>query len=159
MSNGNGNQTYAERNAIGYNIGEDRFVEYCNKKGVVVRRVGFDEKNGKVPNFFALSETLRQLPDFVVNFDNQETGSTEVRVVAVKGTNKFKEEDYLRLDWMSEQYSTPRAPLYFVFMLRDNAPIWATPKRVKDLYEAAAGTEATWDSDNKKFRILSIGGK
>lgn len=156
MSNQSGNQTYAERNAIGYNRGEDWFVAYCEARGVKVQRIGFDEKNGKVPNFFALSDTLRHLPDFVVNYANQATQVSETRAIAVKGTNKFKAEDYDRLDWFEQQYSTARAPLYFVFMLTEGRPIWLKPAKVKALYEAAEATEAAWQSDGKRYRVLPL---
>ena len=156
MSNQTGNSTYAERNAVGYNRGEDWFVAYCEARSAKVQRIGFDEKNGKVPNFFALSDALRHLPDFVVNYENRETSASETRVIAVKGTNKFKAEDYDRLDWFEQQYSTPRAPLYFVFMLTANKPIWLRPAKVKELYEAAVATEAAWESDGKRYRVLPL---
>jgi hypothetical protein len=153
--NGNGNQTYQERNARNYNLAEDAFEALCADRGVAIQRTGFDEKNGKVPNFFRLNNTLRHLPDYVINYENKVSGETETRVIAVKGTDKFKQEDYNRLDWLEANFGSPRAPLYFVFYVRGKFH-WRTPAEVKALYEASTQV-GTWTSDNKEYRIIELG--
>ena len=52
--NMNGTNTYAERNN-GINLAEDLFETYCKEKSYFCKRLSFDEKNGKIPNFFNLN--------------------------------------------------------------------------------------------------------
>ena len=155
MNFGNGEESYEERNARRVNIGEENFIKLCEERGVWYQRLGFDEKLGKVPNFFRLNATIRHLPDFVVSFTNKTTGEEETRLIAVKGTANFKREDYEKLDWFEQTYSSHRAPLYFVFMVADKA-YWKTVKEVKELFEAA-NYDKIWESDKKQYRTLKLG--
>ena len=143
----NGNATYAERNAITVNIGEERFLEYCAAKGVTVRRLGFDEKHGKVARFFDLPDAVRLLPDFLVESENS------VYLVEVKGSANFKQRDYQRIDWMTEQFVNDRTELWFVFAL-PNGRVWLRPGQVKHLYETSV-KEATWP-DGVTYRTLDF---
>jgi hypothetical protein len=149
MSNGHGNQSYKERNNRLINQGEQLFTDYCFAQGLICQRIGFDEKQNPVPNFYHLSKTLRQLPDYVVT--NPQTNKTGI--VSVKGTRKFKEEDYLNLPWLEQTYSTQQAPLWFAFCLTDNI-CWQTPQQVAKLYEAST-TLGEW-ADGKRYRELSL---
>lgn len=151
---GNGEESYEERNARAVNIGEEKFIALCEERGVWYQRLGFDEKLGKVPNFYRLNPTLRHLPDFVVSFTNKTTGEEETRLIAVKGTANFKREDYEKLDWFEQTYSSHRAPLYFVFMIGDKA-YWKTIKEVKELFDSS-GYDKMWESDKKEYRTLKF---
>lgn len=146
---GNGQQTYQERNNRKINLGEHLFEQYCDRMGYTWNRLGFDEKQNPVTNFYLLNDTIRHLPDYVV----QRSGATRVGLVAVKGTRKIKEEEYLRLDWMQETYSGPNSELWFCFVL----PIgvrWLSPAQVKDRFERAT-VEGVWP-DGKKWKQLEL---
>ena len=57
-----GRASYAERNSC-INTAEILFEEYCNTKQYFFRRIGFDEKQDPIPNFYNLSKIIRNLPD------------------------------------------------------------------------------------------------
>lgn len=154
-NHGHGNETYAERNARNYNYAEDQFEKMCVKNNISFQRIGFDEKNGKVPNFFRLAPALRHLPDYVINWEAN--SETLTRVVSVKGTNKFKLEDYERIPKMKRWYSSDDALLYFCFIMKGKA-VWKTADEVVELYERqdVVETEDAWESDNKIFRVLPL---
>ncbi len=62
----NGAYSYKERNNV-VNIAEVLFEAYCQSKGYFYRRLGFDEKNDPIPNFYNLNPLIRNLPDFYIN--------------------------------------------------------------------------------------------
>lgn len=145
----NGHASYAERNAISTNVGEERFLEYCARKNVVVRRLGFDEKHGKLARFFSLPDTIRLLPDFVVENDDR------IVLVEVKGSANFKRRDYDRIDWLVEQFTNARTVLWFVFALPDGL-VWVKPDQVKGLFDESMA-HGVWP-DGVEFRTLNFGG-
>lgn len=148
-NNGHGNQSYEERNNRPDNYGEQLFIDYCRNEGYKLHRIGFDEKQDKVQNFYNLSKTIRQLPDFVCI----SPASGRMAVVSVKGTNKFKEEDFNNLTWLESAYATPKAPLRFVFAIRGQIH-WKTVPEVAELYRTSTA-EGEWP-DGKKYRILNL---
>jgi hypothetical protein len=115
-TNGHGDQSYEERNNRPDNYGEQLFVDYCRLEGYKLHRIGFDEKQDKVQGFYNLNKIIRQLPDYVC----LSPASGRMEVVSVKGTNKFKEEDYNNLTWLESVYASPKAPLRFVFAIHWN---------------------------------------
>jgi hypothetical protein len=150
LDNGHGNQSYEERNNRPDNFGEQIFIDYCRHQGYKLHRIGFDEKQDKVEAFYNLSKTIRQLPDFVCI----RPGTGRMAVVSVKGTNKFKEEDYNNLNWMDSAYGNPKAPLRFVFVIRGQV-YWRTVAEVSEMYRKST-SEGQWP-DGKTYRILEIG--
>jgi hypothetical protein len=74
-------------------------------------------------------------------------------VVSVKGTNKFKEEDYNNLTWLESVYASAKAPLRFVFAIRGQV-YWRTSTEVAELYREA--TEQGQWADGKIYRVLEI---
>jgi hypothetical protein len=145
----NGNATYQERNSIETNVGEERFLAYCESKGVTVHRLGFDEKRGKVARFFSLPDAVRLLPDFVVENDNK------IVLVEVKGSANFKRRDYDRIDWLVSQFTNAETMLVFAFALPDGIE-WLTPGEVKELFELSTH-EGVWP-DGVKYRTINFGG-
>lgn len=148
-NNGHGGQSYEERNNRPDNYGEQLFIDYCRLEGYKLHRIGFDEKQDKVQNFYNLSKTIRQLPDFVCI----SPASGRMAVVSVKGTNKFKEEDFNNLTWLESAYASPKAPLRFVFAIRGQI-YWKTVPEVAELYRTST-IEEQWP-DGKTYRILNL---
>ena len=148
-SNGHGNQSYEERNNRPDNYGEQLFIDYCRVEGYKLNRIGFDEKQDKVPHFYNLNKLIRQLPDYVCS----SPVSGRMAVVSVKGTSKFKEEDYNSLNWMEQNYSSPKAPLRFVFAIRGQIH-WRTVQEVAELYRTST-EEGQWP-DGKRYRVLNL---
>ena len=81
----NGSNTYKERQSV-KNIAEFLFEYYCAEKNYQLIRVGFDEKNKNIDNFFRLNTFLRNLPDYIVNTNDK------TLVVNVKGTANLNTE-------------------------------------------------------------------
>jgi len=148
-TNGHGNQSYEERNNRPDNYGEQLFIDYCRTEGYKLHRIGFDEKQDRVQGFYNLNKVIRQLPDFVC----LSPASGRMAVVSVKGTNKFKEEDYNNLNWLESVYASPKAPVRFVFAIRGQIH-WYTTTQVAELYRQSTA-EGQW-SDGKTYRILDI---
>lgn len=148
-TNGHGGQTYTERNNRPDNFGEELFIDHCRANGLTCQRIGFDEKQNKVVNFYHLNRVIRQLPDYVVTRKD----TNRIAVVSVKGTSKFKEEDFNNLLWLETHYGTTAAPLWFVFALRTGIH-WRTPAEVAELYRQS-NTEDTW-TDGKTYRVLDL---
>jgi hypothetical protein len=144
-----GDKSYKERNARPDNFGEELFIDHCRVNGLTCRRIGFDEKQGSIPNYWELNKVIRQLPDFVVTRPD----TNRIAVVQVKGTLKFKQDDYNNLGWAESVYGTPKAPLWYVFALKSGI-YWRTVKQVAELYRTAT-EEGQWP-DGKTYRVLDI---
>ena len=129
------------------NIGEELFLKYCQEKDYKVTRIGFDEGVGYVDNFFNLNSLLRNLPDFVVNT------KTETFVVCVKGTPNFKKKEFQLLPFMTEWFSSPKAPLVYAFCFKDQSPKLVFPEKIITLYEQSR--DQKWD-DGVVYRHLQI---
>lgn len=143
----NANNSYAERNS-GVNIGEQLFEEYCNSKKLFIRKLGFDEKNDPIPNFYSLNPFIRNMPDYYV------LGNKGPKLVNVKGTANFKDYEITLLPQFMEWYSTKECPLIYAFCFRgQNIPTFRTPDQVIELYRQA--TDKQW-SDGVKYRTLEL---
>ena len=138
-------KTYAER--VKSNIGEELFESYCAIKGYKAIRIGFDEQNGFVDNYFNLSTLLRNLPDYVVNTP------TETFVVCVKGTANFKKKEYDMLPLMMEWFSSKKAPLVYSFCFEGKEPKLVYPEKIINLYQQAQDRQ--WN-DGVVYRNLAL---
>ena len=145
MDYGNGDQPYFERNAKDVNLGEKLFESWCDSRGMEYYRLGYDEKTGPIIGWYKVAQAIRQMPDYLVKANGR------MAVVSVKGTWKFKVEDYKRLDWFEETYATDRCPLRFVFATPSKV-VWANSEQVKKAYEAST-KHGEW-SDGKAWREL-----
>jgi hypothetical protein len=143
----NGNNSYAERNS-GTNIGEELFEQYCKTKEVFFRRLGFDEKNDPLPNFYTINPLIRNLPDYFVSSNNG------TKLVSVKGTANIKESEIKMIPQFIEWYHSKDCPLWYAFCFSDkNTPTFRTPDQVIELYQQA--TDKQW-KDGTKYRTLNL---
>ena len=146
MDYGSGHQGYFQRNGRDINLGEQLFESWCEGNGYKAYRLGYAEKTGPIIGWFKLSQTIRQMPDYVVAKDDR------LAVVSVKGTWKFKTEDYDRLSWFEETYSTERCPFRFV-IATTRGVTWLTTDEIRERYEASTN-DGVWP-DGKAWRELS----
>lgn len=145
---GNSGQSYAERVKTIKNDGEYLFEQFCSLNHCEFHRLGFDEHENSVSNYWRLSALIRNLPDYVV----QAKGKTFV--VAVKGTDNFKQKEFDLLPKMVEAYSSEEAPLIYAFCFKENThPIWVRPKKLVELYNEAEDQQ--WH-DGVIYRNLNI---
>ena len=145
----NGDNTYQERNSITHNRGEDIFLDYCERHNLTVHRLGFDEKNAPVREFFNLSPFIRNLPDFIVTSDKK------ITLVNVKGSLNFKQKEYELLEGFGHLYETEHCSLYYCFAL-PNLLQWKSLTGVVEAYEnAGKENENTWP-DGVVYRRLRL---
>lgn len=143
----NGNNSYQQRNS-GVNLGEQLFEEYCLKRQVYFRRLGFDEKNDAIPNFYRINCFIRNLPDYLVVSDK---GS---RLVSVKGTANFKKTEVMMIPQFLEWYHSKECPLWYAFCFKgESKPFFMTPDRVIQLYQQAEDKQ--WN-DGVIYRTLNF---
>lgn len=143
----NGNSSYLERNS-GINLGEQLFEEYCAKRQVYFKRLGFDEKDGSIPHFYRLSPFIRNLPDYLV------IGNKGSKLVNVKGTANFKKSEVNMIPQFLEWFNSKECPLIYAFCFSgQNAPTFRTPDQVIELYQQAQDKQ--WN-DSVVYRTLKI---
>lgn len=106
-----GSYTYQERQTVS-NLGEELFEQYCRENNYTFTRLGFDEKNASVPNFYKLNSLIRNLPDYVISRGN------ETLIVNVKGTGNFKKKEVDLIPLFLEWYGTKEAPLVYAFCFK-----------------------------------------
>jgi hypothetical protein len=146
MATNTGTNTYAQRQTSA-NVAEFLFEYYCAEKEYKLTRVGFDEKNKSVDNFYKLNPYLRNLPDYIVNTPKG------TFVVNVKGTGNFKQKEIDMLPKFLEWYSTKETPLIYAFCFKDQDPILVYPKRLVELYKRSEDRQ--WP-DGVVYRNLDI---
>jgi hypothetical protein len=145
---GNSDSSYLDRVKTIKNDGEYLFEKYCKSHNCQFQRLGFDEHEANVPNYWRLNPIIRNLPDFVINTGNK------TFVVAVKGTDKFKKKEIDLLPSMINAYSCEEAPLIYAFCFKENSgPIWVKPNKIIELYNNAQ--DEKWH-DGVIFRDLKI---
>lgn len=145
---GNSGQAYADRVKTIKNDGEYLFEKFCTIAGTQFHRIGFDEHENSVPNYWRLGNLLRNLPDYVINTKNK------TYVVAVKGTDNFKQKEIELLPSMVEAFSSKEAPLIYAFCFKEKQnPIWASPNKVMELYKQSVDQQ--WH-DGVIYRNLNL---
>ena len=145
---GNSGQSYSERVKTIKNDGEYLFEQFCSLNHCEFHRLGFDEHENNVSNYWRLSALLRNLPDYVLN------AKGKTFVVAVKGTDNFKQKEFDLLPKMVETYSSEDAPLIYAFCFKENThPIWVRPKKLVELYNESEDQQ--WH-DGVIYRNLNI---
>ena len=146
-SKGNGKQSYAERQLV-KNIGEDLFLDWCFKNQWKTYRLGFDEKEKNVDNFFKLNPLLRNMPDFVI------TKKDKIRVINVKGTANIKTKEINLLPNIINLYSSENAPLVYAFCFENIDPIF---KKVDEVLKLWSSSEDQKWHDGVIYRKLNLG--
>lgn len=145
---GNSGQAYADRVKTIKNDGEYLFEKFCAISGAQFHRIGFDEHENSVPNYWRLGNLLRNLPDYVINTKNK------TFVVAVKGTDNFKQKEFELLPKMVEAFSSKESPLIYAFCFKEKqAPIWVKPSEIIELYNKSQDQQ--WH-DGVIYRNLNI---
>jgi len=145
---GNSGQAYADRVKTIKNDGEYLFEKFCAASDTQFQRLGFDEHQNNVPNFWRVNPILRNLPDYVINTKNR------TFVVAVKGTDNFKKKEFELLPKMVEAFNSEEAPLIYAFCFKEkHNPIWIRPKKLMELYEKSVDQQ--WH-DGVIYRNLNI---
>ena len=142
----NGSMSYSERQNV-KNRAEFLFELYCAEKDYKVTRVGFDEKNNSVDNFYYLNPVLRNLPDYIVNTNSG------TWVVMVKGTANIKQKEIELLPRLIENFDSDRAKLIYAFCFLGKEPRLIFPQKVESLYRNA--TDKQWH-DGVVYRSLEI---
>ena len=142
-----GNKSYIDRQKL-KNVGEELFEIYCKKQGHNFKRLGFDEKNNNIPNFFRLNTLLRNIPDYILN-----TGDFTY-VVNIKGTANFKKSEIDLLPLFLEWYSSKKAPLVYCFCFEGyEKPFTLYPEQIIELYDKEK--DKTWN-DGVIYRTLNF---
>lgn len=141
-----GKSTYQERQSA-RNTAEFLFEYYCAEKEYEIKRIGFDEKNNSVSNFFRLNKLLRNIPDYVVNTKDK------TFVVNVKGTGNFKSKEIELLEELQNTYGSAEAPLIYAFCFVGKEPKLVYPSKIVELYNKAE--DKKW-SDGVMYRNLNI---
>jgi len=141
-----GSNTYTERQSV-RNSAEFLFEYYCAEKEYEVRRIGFDEKNNPVSNFFRLNKALRNLPDYVVNTPEK------TFVVNVKGTANFKAKEIGLIPVLESMYGSDEAPLIYAFCFVGKEPKLLYPDKIIELYNKSV--DQKWP-DGVVYRNLNI---
>ena len=145
---GNSGQAYADRVKTIKNDGEYLFEKFCTIAGTQFQRLGFDEHQDNVPYFWRINPVLRNLPDYVINTKNK------TFVVAVKGTDNFKQKEFELLPKMVEAFSSKEAPLIYAFCFKEKqAPIWVKPSEIIELYNKSQDQQ--WH-DGVIYRNLNL---
>jgi hypothetical protein len=142
----NGTYSYKQRNNV-VNIAEVLFEAYCQSKGYFYRRLGFDEKNDPIPNFYDLNIFIRNMPDFYIN-NNGKAG-----LIMVKGTANIKASEIKMLPMFMEWYSSEKCPLLYAFCFKDHKPLLLHPDRLISLYEQSIDQQ--WH-DGVTYRNLNL---
>ena len=147
MTYGNATQDYESRQAVGVNIGEELFMQWCERNHWNCSRLGFDEKFANVDCFYNLNAVLRNMPDYVIQKDER------VYVVNVKGTANIKENERLLIDDLINSYSTKKAPLLYAFCLREKPVKFVSAQQVMASYDIEH--DQRWN-DGKIFRKIKL---
>lgn len=142
----NGNMSFQERNSR-VSKGEMLFEEYCKQKQYQFARLGFDQTNNRVENFYKINPLLRNIPDYIVD-----TGK-ETFVVMVKGTGNIKKKEIDLIPLFMEWYGSKKAPLVYAFCFEGFIPKLVYPDRVIELYKQSV--DKVW-GDGIVYRSLEI---
>jgi len=143
----NGTHSYEDRQKIGENRGEELFMSWGQQKGYVVTRIGSDSRDNYIPNFFRLSNVLRNMPDFVLNT------ASKTFVVSVKGTANIKLKEMAMLDDIIAAYSSDRAPLIYAFCFKGHEPVLMSIDTLKQRFAEAENKQ--WH-DGVIYRTIKI---
>ena len=141
----NANMNYSDRNSA-ENFAEDFFEEYC--KDHFVRRLGFDEKNDPIPDFYNINPMVRNLPDYFV-YANKKTF-----LCNVKGTDNFKQKEVDLLENFKINFSSEECPLLYAFCFYGKKrPIFQTIDQLIERYELSS--DSVWP-DGVVYRNLGL---
>lgn len=140
--------TYEQRQAS-LNVAEARFEFYLTGEQVWFTRLGFDETNNPVPDFYKLHPFIRSLPDYLIHLKGK------LYFVHVKGTDKLKMVDFRRYCEFEDLYCTPDTPLFLAFCFKDGEkPITKSMAWLRRTVPKLTVRE--FPSDGKKYVSLPV---
>jgi hypothetical protein len=142
----NGSDNYLDRNSEP-NIGEILFEKYCSNNRFFCARIGFDEKNESVPDFFNLNHCMRNLPDYYMSKNNHSW------LVMVKGTGNIKKSEVELIPKFIEWYSHVKSPLLYAFCFNNQKPKFVPADKIIELYNMSS--DRLWP-DGKIYRNLDV---
>ncbi len=144
--NDKGTNSYQERNS-NINIAEIRFENWCKEKNIQFWRMGFDEKNNRVPRFWDVHPVVRSMPDYIC------VGAQGLTYMHVKGTNKIKINDLM----MYERWHTDLCQdvgMRIVFCFDGEEPIFL---KWHELKQKLTGCEIKeWPNDKKQYVEINV---
>jgi len=143
---GNGSESYNERQKH-INIAEQLFIEWALKKQYNINRIGFNEKDNSITNFYDLNIVIRNIPDFIINRDNKSF------IVNVKGTANIKKKEYDIIPTFIKCFSSEKVPLIYSFCFKDKDPIFKSSLEIIRLYEDSK--DKSW-SDGVIYRSIKL---
>ena len=127
MNKYSGQGTFEERQTIKQtDMGETLFEQYCEGLGLKYHHTGFDSKLNPVNNFWKVHPTLRSLPDYLVEKDNN------LIWCHVKGTANLKLNDLAEYSSF-ERSLAHDCHFYVVFCFKGQEPKFRTIKQIHDL--------------------------
>jgi hypothetical protein len=144
--------SFAVRNSVA-NKAEVFFENYMSEHGTKYYRLGFDEKNERVPFFWNVPPILRSLPDYLISKPKH------AYFVHVKGTNKLKLNDFLLAKMFNLQFcQADNTELLFCFCFEGNEPMFFKVETVQELLTGLT-VEAFANDGNQYFSLdLTKGG-
>ncbi len=145
-----GEDSFEVRQSV-VNTAEVRFREWCERERWKCFRMGFDEKDDFVPEFWRLHEQIRHTPDFLVAKEAGEYyEGRPMAYIQVKGTLKLKKNEVGIYYRWGELFATNDIPLVVAFMLREKS-YFLRPSEILDLMKFALKGE--WP-DGKVYHEL-----
>ena len=139
--NDKGTNSYQERNS-NINIAEVRFEKFCKDKQIPFWRLGFDEKENRLPNFWEVHPLIRAMPDYICYNNNRLT------YMHVKGTHRVKINDLILYETWDRDLAF-RAGMRIVFCFDNQDPIFLTWDQLKQKLTGCIIKE--WPHDKKQF--------
>ena len=137
--------SYEQRQRISKdNMSETLFENYCETKGIKIHHTGFDPVLNPVKNFWKVHPTIRALPDYLVEIEDN------LAWCQVKGSNSLKLHDFVEYSTWDNLLSN-ECDFYVVFCFKDSKPIFRT---MKDIANSIVGQEIRqWHDGVKYFRV------
>jgi len=133
------------------NEAEVRFEDYMKSKGFPHGRMGFDEKNGYVENFYLLHPVLRSLPDYWMTIPKD---ASRIFLVHVKGTPRIKTSDYARYSAFEKVFCKGGCKLVLAFCFKDEAPAFIPMGAVRRVWDLII--EQKYENDGKGFKMMNV---
>ena len=146
--------TFKERNKNGrINLAEEKAIEYYNKMGASIIRMGNDEKGNKIPykKIIILPDVLRNMPEFIVIKNN-------AWFVEVKGGRDFIRVKLCDIDnykWWNNLFPSVSL-IIFMFSTKLNASKQVLFKNLIRIIESNNIEVDTYEDNNKKYYKIPV---
>ena len=145
---------FNERNRSGrVNIAEEKAVDFFNKSGAYLIRMGNDEKNNPIPykKIMLLSSELRGMPDFIV------LGS-KASFCEVKGcidVLRIKKYDMLQYNYWNTQFEKVKL-IFFVYSTKLDNHIIIKFNVLRDFIKNNDVRTGVYEDNNKEYFEIPV---